>query len=164
MIEVQNGRGETLRVIVMANRSMSWKANLYLAASLGVICLGMALAMASFGMWMILPFAGAEVVLIVVCLYLTQKRLSRKEVITVDNEAIRLEWGYNQPEVTVHLPRRWSRLSYSCPESVFEVGHLSVIAHGRQYALGGCLNKDEKRALYRELKSALAQPAALHET
>lgn len=157
MIEVQDEKGTTLRVIVMANRSMSWRANLYLAASLGFVCMGMAIAMAWFGMWMILPFAGAEVVLIVACLYLTQKRLSRKEVITVDNEAIRLEWGYNQPDVTVNLPRRWTRLSYSCPDSVFEVGHLSVAAHGERYALGSCLNKAEKRALYTELKSALAR-------
>ena len=146
-----------MRVIVMANRSMSWRQNLYLAATLGFVCLGMAIVLAWFGMWMILPFAGAEVVLIIVCLYLTQRRLSRKEVITVDNEAIRLEWGYNHPEVTVNLPRRWSRLSYSCPESMFEVGHLSVAAHGKRYALGSCLNKDEKRALYTELKSALAR-------
>ncbi|MGQ7846812.1 DUF2244 domain-containing protein [Granulosicoccus sp. 3-233] len=157
MIEIQDDKGATVRIIVMANRSMSWRQNLYLAASLGIVCMGMAIAMAWFGMWMILPFAGAEVVLIVVCLYLTQKRLSRKEVITVDNEAIRLEWGYNHPEVTVNLPRQWSRLAYSFPDSVFEVGHLSVVAHGERYALGSCLNKDEKRALYAELKSALAR-------
>ncbi len=157
MIEIQDDKGTTLRIIVMANRSMSWRQNLYLAATLGFVCMGMAIAMAWFGMWMILPFAGAEVVLIVVCLYLTQKRLSRKEVITVDNEAIRLEWGYNHPEVTVNLPRQWSRLAYSFPDSVFEVGHLSVVAHGERYALGNCLNKDEKRALYVELKSALAR-------
>lgn len=157
MIEIQDDKGSTVRVIVMANRSMSWRANLYLAASLGFVCVGMAVVMAFFGMWMILPFAGAEVVLIVVCLYLTQRRLSRKEVITVEKEAIRLEWGYNHPEVTVNLPRRWSRLSYSCPESMFEMGHLSVAAHGKHYVLGSCLNKDEKRALYTELKSALAR-------
>ncbi len=97
------------------------------------------------------------VILIVVCLYLTLKRLSRKEVITVDDDAIRLEWGYNQPDLTVNLPRRWSRLSYSCSDNVFEVGHLSVSAHGKRYALGSSLNRDEKKALYIELKSALSQ-------
>ncbi len=99
--------------------------------------------------------AGAEVLLIIACLYLTLKRLSRKEVITVDNEAIRLEWGYNHPQVTVNLPRHWIRLSYNCPDSAFEVGHLSVAAHGKRYALGRCLNKEEKKALYTELKAAL---------
>jgi len=157
MIEVQDDKGTTIRLIVKANQSMSWRANLYLAASLGFICMGVAIAMATYGLWMVIPFAGAEVVLIVVCLYLTLKRLSRKEVITVDNEAIKLEWGYNQPDVTVNLPRQWSRLRYSCADSPFDVGELSVSAHGKRYALGRCLNREEKKALYKELLAALGR-------
>ena len=157
MIEVQDENGSTTRLIVTANQSMSWKANLYLAASLGVICMGIAIAMATFGLWMVIPFAGLEVIFIVACLYMTLKRLSRQEVITVDNEAIKLEWGYNQPDTVVNLPRRWSRLSYHCTDSVFEMGELSVAAHGRRYALGKCLNKEEKKALYGELQTALAR-------
>ena len=157
MIEVQDENGSTTRLIVTANQSMSWKANLYLAASLGVICMGIAIAMATFGLWMVIPFAGLEVIFIVACLYMTLKRLSRQEVITVDNDAIKLEWGYNQPDTVVNLPRRWSRLSYRCTDSVFEVGELSVAAHGRRYALGKCLNKEEKKALYGELQTALAR-------
>ena len=157
MIEIQDQNGSTTRLIVTANQSMSWKANLYLAASLGVVCMGVAIAMATFGLWMVIPFAGLEVVFIVVCLYLTLKRLSRQEVITVDNEAIKLEWGYNHPDVVVNLPRRWSRLSYQCTDSVFEVGELSVAAHGQRYSLGKCLNKEEKKALYGELQTALSR-------
>jgi uncharacterized membrane protein len=157
MIEIQEGSGSTTRLIVRANRSMSWRANVYLAASLGVVCMGMAIALASFGMWMVIPFAGAEIILIITCLYLTLKRLSRQEVITIDFEAIRLEWGYNQPEVTVNLPRRWSRLSFTTDDSEFETGHLSVAAHGKRYVLGRCLNKEEKQALFNELKAVLSR-------
>ena len=135
MIEVQDQNGSTTRLIVTANQSMSWRANLYLAASLGAVSMGIAIAMATFGLWMVIPFAGLEVIFVVTCLYLTLKRLSRQEVITVDNEAIKLEWGYNQPDTVVNLPRRWSRLSYQCKDSVFEVGELSVAAHGRRYSL-----------------------------
>lgn len=150
----------TTRFIVQANQSMSWRANLYLAASLGVIVLGIAIALATYGMWLVLPFAGAEVVLIVVCLYLTLKRLSRKEVITVNTDAIKLEWGYNTPDLSVELPRQWSHLKYHCPESKFEVGELSLGAHGKSYALGTCLNRDEKRALFDALNLALSQQRA----
>ena len=157
MIEVQDQNGSTTRLIVTANQSMSWRANLYLAASLGAVSMGIAIAMATFGLWMVIPFAGLEVIFVVTCLYLTLKRLSRQEVITVDNEAIKLEWGYNRPDTVVNLPRRWSRLSYQCKDSVFEVGELSVAAHGRRYSLGKCLNKEEKKALYGELQMALAR-------
>lgn len=157
MIEVQDESRSTTRLIVTANRSMSWKANLYLAASLGVVCMGVAVAMAAYGLWMVIPFAGLEIIFIVACLYLTLRRLSRQEVITVDNEAITVEWGYSRPDTTINLPRRWSKISYRCKDSVFEVGELSLSAHGRQYALGKCLNRQEKKALYGELQTALAR-------
>jgi uncharacterized membrane protein len=152
MIEIQEENGSITRFIVKGNQSMSWRANLYLAASLGVICMGIAIGLATLGFWMVIPFAGAEIVLIVVCLYLTLKRLSRKEVITLTNDTIRLEWGYNQPDVTVNLARQFSRLSYKCSESLFEVGDLSLCAHGKRYVLGSSLNREEKKELYTELK------------
>ena len=156
MIRVQENIGSATRFIVTANQSMSWKANMYLAASLGVICMGVAIAMATFGLWMVIPFAGLEIVMIIVCLYLTVKRLSRQEVITIDDEQIMLEWGYKYPDVTINLPRRWSQLSYRCKDNVFEVGELSLSAHGRRYSLGDCLNREEKKALHEELQAALA--------
>lgn len=134
---------------------MSWRANLWLAASLGVVCLGIALVMASHGFWMILPFAGAEILFIVFCLHLTLKRLSHQEVITVDGAAIRLEWGYTRPNKVVNLPRQWSRLRYACSDNPFEVGDLSLGAHGKRYALGRSLGRAEKKVLYSELKAVL---------
>jgi len=118
MIEVQDNNDSNTRLIVTANQSMSWKANLYLAASLGVVCMGVAIAMAAYGLWMVIPFAGLEVIFIV-------------------------------------LPRRWSSLSYRCADNLFEVGELSLRAHGRQYPVGDCLNREEKKALYGELQAAL---------
>ncbi len=131
---------------------------MWLAASLGVICMGVALAMAAFGFWMIIPFAGAEVIFIAACLHWTTHKLSRKEVITVKRDAIELEWGYREPEKSVALPRQWSQLKYHCPESPFEVGHLSLGAHGKHYALGQCLGRDEKKTLYTKLDSVLKRP------
>lgn len=157
MIDIQDRLANGTRLIVQGNQSMSWKANLWLAASLGFIVMGIGIVLASYGMWMVIPFAGAEVLLIVCCLYLTLKRLSHKEVITVDDQAIRLEWGYTHADTMVELPRRWSRLKYNCPDSVFEVGDLRLAAHGRSYALGKCLNRDEKKQLYTELNAAMSR-------
>jgi len=155
MIDIEDTSETDTRFVVRGNQSMSWNANLWLAASLGAICMGIAIALATFGLWLVIPFAGAEIVLIVVCLYLTLKRLSRKEVITVSGEAVKVEWGYNRPDSSVELPRQWARLSFDSPDSPFETGHLSVAAFGRRYALGTSLNKEEKKQLHVELAAAL---------
>ncbi len=152
MISEQALAPDSVRFIVQGNQSMSWRANCWLAAFLGVFIMGIALALASQGLWLVIPFAGAEVLFVLYCLYLTVKRLARKEVITVATDAVKLEWGETQPDRQVELPRHWSRLSYHCPDSEFEVGVLEVSAHGRRYSLGRALGRAEKRTLYNKLK------------
>lgn len=141
-----------VRFVVQGNQSMSWKANLWLASALGVVLMSIALALSTQGFWLVIPFAGAEAILVFYCLYLTVKRLARKEVITVEGDAVKLEWGESVPDKQVDLPRHWARLKYHCPESEFEVGVLEVAAHGRRYALGRALGRTEKRTLYKKLK------------
>lgn len=138
-------------LVVSPNLSMSWKANLILAGLLAFVCLGLASIWAWFGLWLVLPFAGAEVLFVTWCLYLTVRRMSVKEVITVCEDEITLEWGMKEPERTVSLPRHWSRLDYHGTESPFEVGSLTLSAYGKEYVLGKSLGRDEKRELYREL-------------
>jgi len=156
MIDVDDGR-EHFRVIVQGNRSASWRANLMLVGALAVVCMGIAIAMATQGFWMIIPFAGLEVLFVAGCLYMTLRRLSRKEIITVEPQAIRVEWGYTCADTSVALPRRWSRLEYDCKDSPFDCGDLAFAAHGKRYALGRCLNRVEKKKLYTELSTALAR-------
>jgi len=127
-----------------------------LAAALGFVCLGIGVAMALIGFWMILPFAGLEVIFVTACLYWTVKKLGRREVITVDDHSITLEWGYNKPELSVSLPRSWSKLEYHRPRRPLDVGAISLQAHGRRYCLGKSLGRDEKKELYRALSSILA--------
>ncbi len=144
------------RVLVQANRSMSWRGNLYIAAGIAVVCFSIAAVFAFFGLWLVIPFAGLEVIFVTLCLYWTVKRLSRKEIITVDERVITLEWGYNQPDVSVILPRHWSRLKYDHPKNAFDVGDLSLTAYGKRYELGASLGREEKKELYRELKNILS--------
>ena len=77
--------------------------------------------------------------------------MSVKEVITVFEDEITLEWGMKEPERSVSLPRHWSKLDYHGTESPFEVGSLTLSAYGKEYVLGKSLGRDEKRELYREL-------------
>lgn len=157
MIDIQNTGSDKIRVIVQGNQSMSWRANLWLAASLGFICIGTGIVLAFMGMWLILPFAGLEVLFVLFCLYLTLRRLARKEIITVDKHAIQLEWGSASAEQSAKLPRQWSQLRYDCSDNLFETGDLTLAAHGRRYRLGEALGRDEKKLLHSELAAVLRQ-------
>ena len=153
--ELEEPAATVTTLVVSPNLSMSWRANLMLVAAIAVVCLGTGAVWAYFGLWLVLPFAGLEVLFVTLCLYLTVRKLSRKEVITIGAEEIKLEWGLYEAQQSVTLPRHWSRLRYHCDESPFEVGSLSLGAHGKFYPLGTSLGRDEKRTLYRELHSLI---------
>lgn len=143
---------ESVSLMIMASRSMTWRGNLLLLLSLSVVSFSLAIALAFMGYWVVLPFAGFEVLFVGFCLYLTSRRLSLREVITIDESAVTLEWGYNKPIKTVRLPRHWSRLSYDRPGNIFDVGHINLQAHGKHYALGSRLGRAEKQELYQVLR------------
>ena len=153
--DLQSAAGATTTLVVSPNQSMSWRANLVLAGLIAVVCLGTALVWAWFGFWVVLPFAGAEVIFVTVCLYLTVRKLSVKEVITITSDEIRVEWGRTGPLQTIKLPRHWTRLIYRCSDSPMEVGELMVSAYGKSYALGSALGRQEKRELYAELNKLI---------
>lgn len=126
-----------------------------LAGIIAVICLGTAMVWAWFGFWVVLPFAGAEVIFVTACLYLTVRKLTVKEVITITSDEVRVEWGRTGPLQSIKLPRHWTKLIYRCSDSPMEVGELMVRAYGKSYALGSALGRQEKKELYTELNKLI---------
>ena len=141
-----------VRISVQANSSMSWRANLILVGSVAFFSLGLAGIFAAMGYWLILPFAGLELLALLFCLQQTLKRLQLKEVITFDQDLITLEWGVNAPQKRVKVPRQWSRLSFKQSDNPFEVDLLLLLAHNKSYKLGSALGKPEKQELFKKLK------------
>ncbi len=141
------------RIVVRANRSMGWRENKFLIATLGLVSVGPAGGLAILGYWMALPFAGLELVAVSVCLYKTLKRLERQEVITIAGDLITVEWGEKTPERSVSAPRHWSRLCYEKSANPFEVGMLALLIHNRCYRLGSALGKKEKLQLFIVLRA-----------
>lgn len=142
-------------VIVQANRSMSWRGNLLVLAVLALTVVGIAVAFATFGLWLVLPFAGLEVLLVGGGLYWTLRRLERREVITISEREVRLARGSRRPEFTRSLPRAWVRLEFEYSDSPFDAGRLALCVHAQRYAIGDCLGREEKRQLARELSRLL---------
>ncbi len=155
VVRQQDSETGDTQIIVTGNRSMSWRANVVLAASLGAVSAIFGAGIAWFGFWMVLPFAGLEFLLVIFCLGRAYRKLGFTEVISLRGDNVVIETGYNQPDNTMELPRHWSKLKFDNPSSLFETGTLQIIANGRSMELGRLLNKEEKRELHRELQRAV---------
>lgn len=158
MIEIHHREDERKRVLVVqANQSLSWRGNVILACSLGGVSMLLGLVLALQGFWLVLPFAGLEALFLLYAFYLVSRRLSRREVITVGQDAIRIEWGWLQAEQSIEMSRYWSRLKFHQPDSPFENGDLSLNCQGRSVPLGCALGRDEKKRLHKLLSTAMQQ-------
>lgn len=158
MIETHYLEEERKRVLVVqANQSLSWRGNVILACLMGGVSGLFGLVLALQGFWLVLPFAGLETLFLIYAFYLVSKRLSRREVITVGKDAIRVEWGRLQAEQSIEMNRYWSRLRFHQPDSPFETGDLSLNCYGRSVPLGCALGRDEKKKLHKLLSTAMHQ-------
>lgn len=139
------------QIVVRANKSMSWRSNVLLAASLGALSAIFGGVIATAGFWMVLPFAGLEFLVVFYCLSKAYKRLGYTEVISKLGDKLLVESGYDNPVMTSELPSHWTKVQFDDPPSAFEMGRLSLQCSGQSLEIGQALNKEEKRMLYREI-------------
>ena len=155
VVRQQNSTTGAAQIVVTGNRSMSWNANVLLAASLGAVSLLFGGGIAMFGLWLVLPFAGLEFLFVLYCLGRTYRKLGFTEVISVEESVLVIETGYDSPQTTTEFSRHWTRIEFDDPESLFEMGTLQLTCGGRKLELGRLLSKTEKRQLHKEIKRCL---------
>ncbi|MBZ2168680.1 DUF2244 domain-containing protein [Marinobacter sp. F4216] len=144
---------EGVRLLLTPNRSLSWRGNvriwLCVVAVTAIIATGMALA----GAWVIIPFAGAEVLALAAGVYLTSKACQRQEVLTINDGDIRLEKGRTRKLSEWTLPLRYARLRMNPPAHPFAPPKLALIHRDVHVSLGSFLNLEDTEALVSFLES-----------
>lgn len=150
-------RTESVRLVIGPNASMSRVMALCFFASISVVTLGLALALAAQGYWPVLPFAGLELSALAAALWVSLRRNAYREVIRVDAESVRVEFGTLRAgaqascEVSRSATRAWLEQGpYRNSPS-----RLILSGNGQRIELGRCLTDDERAALCRRLKEVL---------
>ncbi len=154
-----SSRDET-QIIISPNASLGRGAAVGALAVISLTTLAVGLAWTLAGFWLVLPFAGLEVaVLVAVFRYLLRQGQFR-EVIRIGAERITVQTGRGRPERECHLPRPWTRVV--CEPGRFR-GYpcrLWLRAGGRQVEVGSCLTDREREALWQRLKALLPSAEA----
>ena len=79
MIEFDT-QDEIQRLVITANRSMSWHQNKQILAFMFCVNMAIALSWAAMGAWMVLPFAGLEIALVGLGMYYVSWKLCIVEI------------------------------------------------------------------------------------
>ncbi len=153
MVEVefdrQNHEG---RIVLQPNRAISWRANRIFLWVIGVLTTLIASAFALMGAWLILPFAGIEILMLTSLLWYVYTVHTRQEVVHFSAAEVVVEKGRRAPVIKWACQRPWCRLNlyHSHP---WYPQRLRLRCHQREIEIGEFLNeheRDELRAYLRQ--------------
>jgi len=134
---------------------MSWRGTLLFFGSLVALSMGIGIAFALQGLWMVLPFAGLEMGALGSALYLVSRYCHQCEVIRVGPAQIAIERGYGKPIEVRQLPRPWSRVELRQANAAKRSSQLLIRAQGRAEEVGSFLNDTERAHLADSLSRVL---------
>jgi len=123
----------------------------------GSVCLptfGVAGVATALGFWPVLPFAGAEMLLLGWALRSNMQRRFERETIDVTEEQIVIGYAQGNPQRVV-FPRHWARVKIRRPKSPLHRSQLVIESHGRAYEVGKFLSEEERHQLAAELEQLI---------
>jgi uncharacterized membrane protein len=142
-------------IILRPNNSASWQFNMMIVASLALIAAIISGYFAIKGLWLVFPFAGLEVGLLFVCLYLRMRANINTEVITFDKHEVLVERGCYHAEKSWRYHRMWAKILVKKSSRHGEPKQVFIRSHGKELELGSFLNKNDKDILIKNLKDTI---------
>ncbi|MGI9324452.1 MAG: DUF2244 domain-containing protein [Pseudomonadales bacterium] len=151
--DASNGR---FMIVLRPNQSWTWRANVYLIASLLIVSLSIGIFFILQDFWLILPFTLTEVTLVAACLYYCVRRTHRQEVITLTQEAVILERGIRQPDEQQRFHRYFTRFFVKPPRYRGHRQTISLRCRDEETEIGSFLSEEEKQQLIQTLREVIA--------
>jgi len=156
MVKIEsNKETNTHRILLRPNQSISWRLSLIFIGFITITCLSIGSACTFLGATLILPFAGLEVILVTVCVYLVLQKGYRQEVIIMTQDKLRIERGIGKSEKIWEYFRIWSYFLVERPRHPWYPAHIVVTSKGDRVPVGGFLTEDEKEKLVISLESII---------
>jgi len=145
------------RIVIRPNRSLTQRQLQLAFLGIAAVCLGIAGAFTAIGLWPILPFTGAEVIVVAIGFYLSASSGQETEVVLVDGETLAVEKGRRQRRQRWETQRAWAQIHLLPPAIRWYPSRLVLRSHGKAVELGGFLNEQEREALAGQLRRAIRE-------
>lgn len=136
------------------NCSLSPATSLCVFGIIALITLLLSLAFTLLGAWPVLPFAGAELLALWLCLRQLRRHAGDYESLTLDDDRIVLEAHAPGRDSHAELNGCWARVVMECTRDG-GCKRLALRSHGREFEFGRLLSSDERLALGLQLTARL---------
>ena len=142
-------KGDSLYIDLAPNKSSSINENLVFFGFLSLICLTFGFGFFFIGATMILPFAGLEVLALILILRANRKWLNQKQALYLDKLYVELE----EDDKKITFDRFLSKFLIEENNSKKE---LFIKSNNQKIEIGSFLNQEEKEQLIELLKKKVS--------
>ena len=156
VVATQFGDSESCRrFLIRPNCSLPWRGVVRFYCGMLIVSFGIAIAFALMGAWLILPFAGLEMLVLGIALYTVARRNTRWQSISIKRDSVDIVQETLGCQQRQSFQRAWAQVVH---QRAYIKGHpsrLYIRSHGRTVEVGACLNESEKKSLAYELKQVM---------
>ena len=141
-------------IVLQPNRAASWRVNRIFLLLIGGLSTLIAGGFALLGAWLILPFAGMEMLLLASLLWYVNTVHSRQEVVHFSVSEVIVEKGRNKPVLKWKCLRPWCRLNLYRSHPWYPQ-RLKLRCHHREIEIGEFLPESERSELRAYLRQIM---------
>jgi len=152
-VSVEEKSNSNYLITLSPNSSLTGIYRIIFLASISFICVGIATVFYFFGAYLILPFAGIEIAILLIAFYLSFKWSSRKELIYISQEVVKIEKGIHKAEYLWEEFRTFT--SFQIEKDANKSLRLSFRSKGDDVIVGDFLNEDDKNSLINEIRNII---------
>ena len=147
--------GDAFRIVLSPNCSITWNELVMFYIFTCVVAVAIGLFFTLQGMWLVLPFSGLEMLALGIGLYVTSRKVYRKEVITLDPDRTRIEKGVQRVVQSWEFKTPWVRIIDEPTGARNSARRLAIGTHGAVVEVGSFLANSEKDELAFQLKDCI---------
>jgi uncharacterized membrane protein len=112
------------------------------------------------GAWLVLPFAGLEIIVAGLALRSVARRSNDYEQLIVEDGRMTITYFRSGESSRIEFPCYWARIVLQPGPSKWRSPRLFICSHGQALEIGACMNDEEKQALAEDLKSVVSAVCA----
>ena len=144
------------RFLVRPNCSLSWPGVVRFYLGMVTVSFSIAIVFALKGAWLVLPFAGLEMLVLGAALYCVARRCANWQLITIDSDTINIYVAESAETPVATFKRAWAKIELQASEKRWYPLRLIIRSHGQAVEIGSCLNETERECLAAKLKNVLS--------
>ncbi len=153
MVRIEQNN-DSVQIVLTPNRSMSWRGNQLFILSMLLLSGAIGIGFALMGAWVVLPFAGLEMLALSGALYYVSWKLNYRHVINVKRDRLTIEKGHYKPKKVWQFKREDAALTIEPQKHPWDAPTLRVRHKQELIVIGEFLSQADHKQLVKALGDA----------